>query len=111
MIDKTVSSIRDAVAGIFDRATIMIGGFGTAGMPEQLIDGLTKDGESKLVEQCTYPLTGLRCVSRVYSDMAIFDLTPQGAIVVEMVDGLTFEELKRLTRVPLQATPGLENQS
>ncbi len=76
-----------------------------------MMELLTKDGESKLVEQCTYPLTGLRCVSRVYSDMAIFDLTPQGAVVVEMVDGLTFEELKRLTRVPLRATPGLENQS
>jgi 3-oxoadipate CoA-transferase beta subunit len=75
-----------------------------------MMELLTKSGESKLVEHCSYPLTGLRCVSRVYSDLAIFDLTPEGAIVTEMVDGLSFEELKRLTGVPLRAAAALRVQ-
>jgi 3-oxoadipate CoA-transferase beta subunit len=72
-----------------------------------MMELLTKSGESKLVERCSYPLTGLLCVSRVYTDLAVFDLTAEGAIVTEMVDGLTFEELKGLTGVPLRAAPVL----
>ncbi|WP_016744300.1 3-oxoacid CoA-transferase subunit B [Rhizorhabdus wittichii] len=62
---------------------------------------LTKQGASKLVERCTYPLTGLACVSRVYTDLAVFDLGPDGATVIEMVDGLTIEKLRELTGLPL----------
>ncbi|WP_337961765.1 CoA-transferase, partial [Serratia marcescens] len=43
-----------------------------------MMDYLTKTGECKLVEQCSYPLTGLACVSRIYSDMTIIDITPDG---------------------------------
>jgi 3-oxoadipate CoA-transferase, beta subunit len=68
-----------------------------------MMELLTKTGESKLVERCSYPLTGLQCVSRVYSDLAVFDLSPQGAVVAELVEGLTLEELARLTGVPLRA--------
>jgi 3-oxoadipate CoA-transferase beta subunit len=66
-----------------------------------MMDLLTKSGESKLVPQCTYPLTGLGCVSRIYSDLAVFDVGQGGARVVEMVDGMTLDELRRLTGVPL----------
>jgi 3-oxoadipate CoA-transferase beta subunit len=66
-----------------------------------MMDLLTKQGESKLVQQCKYPLTGLRCVSRLYTDIAIFDLGANGASVVEMVDGMTIDELRRLTGIPL----------
>jgi len=66
-----------------------------------MMELLTKQGESKLVEACTYPLTGLGCVSRVYTDLAVFDVGADGARVVEMVDGLSIEELRRLTGVPL----------
>src|SRR3546814_3326665 len=59
-----------------------------------MMDLLTKQGESKLVETCTYPLTGLGCVSRIYTDLAVFDLGPDGASVLEMVDGLTIDELR-----------------
>lgn len=68
-----------------------------------MMELLTKSGASKLVEHCSYPLTGVRCVSRVYTDFAVFDLTSEGATVFEMVDGLTLEELMRLTGVPLRA--------
>src|SRR5687768_4634737 len=62
-----------------------------------MMDLLTKSGESKLVAQCTYPLTGLGCVSRVYTDLALFDIRLAGATVREMVDGLSIDALMRLT--------------
>src|SRR6201985_2291132 len=49
-----------------------------------MMEHLTKSGQSKLVERCTYPLTGLACVSRVYTDLAVIDVGPQGARVVDM---------------------------
>jgi 3-oxoadipate CoA-transferase beta subunit len=62
----------------------------------------TKSGESKLVEQCTYPLTGLKCVSRVYTDVAVFQIEPGGVVrVVDDVSGAGPEELKRLTGLEL----------
>ena len=66
-----------------------------------MMEHLTKGGESKLVPACTYPLTGVRCVSRVYTDLATLDITPQGLRVVDMVEGLSLTELQRLSGVPL----------
>ena len=66
-----------------------------------MMEHLTKGGDSKLVERCTYPLTGLACVSRVYTDLAVIDVGPPGARVVDMVGGLTFEQLQAVTAVPL----------
>jgi 3-oxoadipate CoA-transferase beta subunit len=66
-----------------------------------MMELLTKQGESKLVEQCSYPVTAVNCVARVYTDLAVFDVTPEGFVVREMVDGLSFEELQRLAQVPL----------
>ena len=66
-----------------------------------MMEHLTKQGVSKLVQECTYPLTGMRCVSRVYTDLAVLDITPGGVQVVEHVEGLTFEKLQELSGVPL----------
>lgn len=66
-----------------------------------MMDLLTKQGTSKLVEACSYPLTGLACVSRIYTDLAVFAAGPEGAQVIEMVDSLTLDELRTLTGVPL----------
>ena len=66
-----------------------------------MMDHRTKSGESKIVAQCTYPLTSLACVNRIYTDLAVLDVTPSGLRVIEMVDGLTLAELTRLTGVPL----------
>jgi 3-oxoadipate CoA-transferase beta subunit len=68
-----------------------------------MMEHLTKKGESKIVPQCTYPVTGIACVSRIVTDLAIIDVTPGGLAVVEIVDGLPFDELQRLTGVPLTA--------
>jgi 3-oxoadipate CoA-transferase, beta subunit len=66
-----------------------------------MMDHQTKSGASKIVERCSYPLTGVRCVNRIYTDLAVIDVTPEGLRVVEIVDGLAFDELQRLTGVPL----------
>jgi 3-oxoadipate CoA-transferase beta subunit len=68
-----------------------------------MMEHLTKAGESKLVPQCTYPITGIGCVSRVYTDLAVIDVTKEGLRVVEIFNGLPFEELQRLSGVPLLA--------
>jgi len=66
-----------------------------------MMEHQTKTGESKIVEQCTYPLTGVGCVNRIYTDLAVFDVTPQGLKVREMIPELSFEELQKITGVPL----------
>ncbi len=67
-----------------------------------MMEHLTKKGESKIVERCSYPLTGARCVNRIYTDLAVLDVQPGGLHVVDLVEGLSFEELQRLTGVPLK---------
>ena len=62
-----------------------------------MMEHLTKKGEPKIVDRCTYPLTGVRCVSRIYTDLAVLDVTPGGLAVVDLVDGLSLAELKACT--------------
>ncbi len=68
-----------------------------------MMEHLTKSGESKLVERCSYPLTGVACVSRIYTDLAVIDVTLDGLMVVDIAEGLDFEALQRATAVPLIA--------
>jgi len=67
-----------------------------------MMEHQTKGGDSKIVAACTYPVTGLACVNRIFTDLAVIDVTSQGLRVLEIVDGLTFAELAKLTGVPLQ---------
>lgn len=66
-----------------------------------MMELLTKTGQSKLVEHCTYPLTGIGCVNRLYTDVAVIDITRDGLLVRERVDGLSFADLQALVPVPL----------
>ena len=66
-----------------------------------MMEHLTRSGESKVVPRCTYPVTALGCVSRIYTDLAVIDVTPRGLVVVDLIDGLAHDELERLTGVPL----------
>ncbi len=67
-----------------------------------MMEHLTKQGESKIVPQCTYPVTGLACVNRIYTDLAVLDVTPMGLVAIDIVPGLPFDELARLTGVPMR---------
>ena len=66
-----------------------------------MMEHTTKSGEMKIVERCSYPLTGIGCVARIYTDLAVLDVTHKGLAVVETIDGLSFEELQKLSGVPL----------
>lgn len=66
-----------------------------------VMEHLTKDGASKLVQKCTYPLTGVGVVDRIYTDLATLLVTPAGLLVVDMVDGLSHAELESLTHLSL----------
>ena len=87
----------DAIPAVGGAMDLAIGAKKTYVMMEHL----TKSGDSKLVAACTYPLTGIGCVSRIYTDLAVIDLGPDGARLVELVDGVSFDELQKITAVTL----------
>ena len=89
----------DAIPAVGGAMDLAIGAKRTFVMMEHL----TKSGASKIVERCTYPLTGIGCVSRIYTDLAVIDVAPDGLILVEACTGLAHAELERLTGVPLRA--------
>jgi 3-oxoadipate CoA-transferase, beta subunit len=64
-------------------------------------DHVTKKGEPKIVEHLSYPATGLKCVDRIYTDLCVIDVTPEGLKVTEKVEGLSFSELQNLTGAKL----------
>lgn len=66
-----------------------------------MMEHQTKQGESKIVAQCSYPLTGIGCVHRIYTDLAVLDVTPAGLVVREMIAGLSFEALQAISGVAL----------
>jgi 3-oxoadipate CoA-transferase beta subunit len=68
-----------------------------------MMDLLTKKGESKVVVQCSYPITGIACVKRIYSELATLECTPQGLKLIDMVEGLTHAELEKMLGLPIAA--------
>jgi 3-oxoadipate CoA-transferase beta subunit len=66
-----------------------------------MMDLFTKDGKSKIVKDCLYPLTGIACVKRVYTDIGTFSCGPEGLGIIDLVDGLSVDELKGLINVDL----------
>ena len=87
----------DAIPAVGGAMDLAIGAKKTYVMMEHT----TKGGEAKVVERCTYPLTGIGCVTRIYTDLAVIDVTPRGLVVVESVDGLPFDTLQARTGAPL----------
>ncbi|MBC7203252.1 MAG: CoA transferase subunit B [Pusillimonas sp.] len=88
----------DAIPAVGGAMDLAIGAKKTYVMTEMR----TKKGEPKLVEKCSYPLTGIGCVSRIYTDVAVIELGADGAKVIDIIDGMTFEQLQTLTDVKLQ---------
>ena len=68
-----------------------------------MMDLLSKKGDSKVVAQCSYPLTGIDCVKRIYSELATLECTPQGLRLIDKVEGLEHAELERLLGLPVAA--------
>jgi 3-oxoadipate CoA-transferase, beta subunit len=67
-----------------------------------LMEHTTKTGEAKLVRRCTYPLTAPGAVKRVYTNLAVLDVTADGFVVLDMVKGMTFPDLQKVTDAPLR---------
>ncbi len=87
----------DAIPAVGGAMDLAIGAKQTFVMMEHV----TKSGEPKIVEQCSYPLTGIGCVKRIYTDLATIEVRPQGLFAIDWVEGLTFEALCDLTAAPL----------
>ena len=66
-----------------------------------MMELLTRQGQSKIVAECSYPLTAAACVRRVYTDLATLDITPQGLRLVDAVPGLTLKALQALIGLPV----------
>lgn len=88
----------DAIPAVGGAMDLAIGAKRTYVMMEHL----TRDGRSKLVRVCTYPITALACVSRIYTDLAVVDVTADGLEVVDRVAGIDHSELERLTGLTLR---------
>ena len=67
-----------------------------------MMEHVTKRGDHRIVPRCTYPLTGIGCVARIYTELAVIDVTPEGLVALEWVEGLSFESLQSLTGAPLR---------
>jgi 3-oxoadipate CoA-transferase beta subunit len=65
----------------------------------------TRKGDARLIEVCTLPLTAKRCVKRVYTDIAVVDVTPEGFVARELVEGLSADELRARTGAPIAIAP------
>lgn len=68
----------------------------------------TKDGEYKIVKECSYPLTGRRCVAKIFTDVAVISVTPEGLVLEEMAPGWTAEEVQAITEPTLIVSPDLK---
>ena len=66
-----------------------------------MMDLLTKQGQSKIVPACTYPITGLACVKRIYTDLTTLEITEQGLRLIDAVEGLSREELEKMVGLPI----------
>jgi len=67
-----------------------------------LMEHTTKDGKPRIRHRCSYPLTAPKCVDRIYTNMAVVDVTPEGLLVREMLEGLTLADLQAATEPPLR---------
>ncbi len=88
----------DAIPAVGGAMDLAIGAKKTFVMMEHT----TKTGGHKIVERCTYPLTGIGCVARIYTDLAVIDVTPSGLVVREMAEGIDLAALQSRTGAPLR---------
>jgi 3-oxoadipate CoA-transferase beta subunit len=70
-----------------------------------IMEHTSKSGEPRILKRCSYPLTAAKCVKRIYTNLAVVDVTPQGLLAIEMIPGMTLEQLQALTEPKLQLAP------
>ena len=95
-------SIDDAIPAVGGAMDLAVG----AKRLWAIMDHTSKDGRSKVVTRCTYPLTAVGAVKRVYTNLAVLDVTPRGFEVLDMAPGLDFESLQARTDAPLILADG-----
>jgi 3-oxoadipate CoA-transferase beta subunit len=83
----------DAIPAVGGAMDLAVG----AGQTWVMMEHVTKAGEPKVVERCTYPLTGVACVRRIYTDLAVIEVTPQGLRLLDRCPGLSWAALRALT--------------
>lgn len=76
-----------------------------------LMEHTHKSGAPRILKHCRLPLTAAGVVKRIYTNMAVLDVTPQGLVVLEMIPGMTLETLQSMTEPTLTAAPGLQDLS
>jgi len=76
-----------------------------------IMDHASKDGKPKLLKQCTLPITGVRCVSAVCTDLAWIDVTKDGLVLRELAPGVTAEAVQKLTEPTLRVAPDLKTMT
>jgi 3-oxoacid CoA-transferase subunit B len=76
-----------------------------------MMEHVTRKGDPKLLNQCNLPLTGVACVHRIISDMAVIDLGPSGPTLIELAPGITAEEVQEATEPALTVAPDVREMS
>ena len=89
---------RDAIPAVGGAMDLALG----AKQTWVMMDLLTRSGQSKLVAACSYPLTGIGCVKRIYSDLATLQCSPEGLRLIDRVEGLEHAELERLVGLSIR---------
>jgi 3-oxoacid CoA-transferase subunit B len=72
-----------------------------------LMEHVTRDGEARILTECTLPLTGRGVVDRIITDLAVMDITPDGLVLVELAPGVTVDQVRAATGAPFGVAPGL----
>ena len=73
-----------------------------------LMEHCQKDGAPRLLERCAYPLTGHKCVTRIYTNFALIEVTPQGFVAQRIADDIDFDTLQKLTGAKLHLSPSCQ---